>query len=501
MFQRFAVVLTLSAVLASPVLANDKDSLDIAAPFEIVSADPTTSGTLYTRMAIAETLVDVDLEGNLQAGLATLWESSSDGLRWTFTLRQGVRFHDGTEMTAEAVAGSLTWAWKKPGILKKSPITGIAAENGQLVVELSEPLSALPAFLAEYRSQILAPASYDEEGMAQFVIGTGPYKVTLLQPPSTLKGELFDSYWGEQPAIKAVSYNAVSRAETSALLAESGDAEIVYGLDPASMSRLSSSKEVKVLSTAIPRSLLLKVNNAHPFMNELDARRALSMAIDRDGLALAVLRYEQGADQLFPPSVAGWHSKSLKPLTYDPKQAKQLLAGLGWKPGDDGILERDGKRFEVTVITFPDRPELPLIAAVLEQQFRQIGVALIINSTSYSEIPKGHHDGSLEMALFARNFALVPDPIGAVLEDYAPNGDWGAMGWDNPEFVDLVKKIAHGNAAEGDREKAAAILQEQLPVLPIAWYQRNMAVSNRLQGAAIDPWERSFGFTEMSWTK
>ena len=105
------------------------------------------------------------------------------------------------------------------------------------------------------------------------------------------------------------------------------------------------------------------------------ARRALSMSIDRVGIAKAVLRYPEGATQLFPPSVAGWHDAALPPLAYNPDEAKALLEGLGWQAGEDGILTREGERFELTLTTYPDRPELPLVAAVLEQQFRAIGVA------------------------------------------------------------------------------------------------------------------------------
>ncbi len=467
--------------------------LRVAAAFEIVSPDPTTSGSIFTRMSIAETLVEVDAEGRLAPGLSTGWQVSADGLTWRFAIRPGVRFHDGAPLTAEAAARAVEIARAKPGLLTRAPIAAIAAEGDAVVVTLTEPLSALPAFLAEYRSQILAPASYGADGMATAVIGTGPYKVATLTPPQSLTATAFPGYWGAAPAIAEVSYAAVGRAETRALMAESGDAEFVYGLDPATVTRLRESEAVSVLSAPIPRSLLLKVNAAHPFLNAPEARRALSLAIDRAGLAQAILRYPQGAGQLFPPSVAGWHDPALAPLAHDPAEARRILEGLGWRPGADGVLERGGARFALTLTTYPDRPELPLAAAVLERMFRDIGVAVTIDSTNSSEIPARHAAGTLELGLLARNFALVPDPIGTVMQDYAPTGDWGAMGWENPGFVDLVGRIARGEAGDAARAQAVAILQEELPVIPIAWYQQTLAVSNRVTGARIDPWERTFG--------
>ena len=497
-FLKAAVAL---ACFAMPVLAQADNRLDVVAQFEIKAPEPATSGYIFTRMGVAETLVNANADGELTPGLATSWEVSQDGLTWVFALREGVVFHDGSAMTADAVVNALEIARAKPGPLQDLPITGIAAGDGAIAVTLSEPMAALPAFLAEYRSQILSPASYAADGTGVAIIGTGPYRITAMEPPLSLDATAFAEYWGNAPHIADVSYSGVSRVETRALMAESGEAEFVFGLDPASVSRLGMLDDVEVLSVAIPRTLLIKVNAGHPFLAEPDARRALSLAIDRAGIAQAVLRYPEGADQLFPPSTADWHNDALAPLSYDVEEAKKLLADLGWEPGSDGILTRDGARFAVTLTTYPDRPELPLVAAVLEQQFRTIGIDLTVNTTNSSEIPAGHQDGSLELGLIARNFSLVPDPIGTILSDYVGNGDWGAMNWRNEEFATLLRGLARGDGGNAERARASEILQSELPIIPIAWYRQTLAVSDRVTGAEIDPFERSFGLENIRWAE
>ena len=172
-----------------------------------------------------------------------------------------------------------------------------------------------------------------------------------------------------------------------------------------------------------------------------------------------------------------------------------------WTAGSDGILTRDGERFALTLTTYPDRPELHLVAAVLEQQFRAIGVELTINTTNSSEIPAGHQDGSLDLGLIARNFSLIPDPIGTVLGDYVGNGDWGAMNWQNDSFAELVRGISRGTGGASDKAEAAAILQSELPIIPIAWYQQTLAVSDTVAGATIDPFERTFGLQDIRWAE
>ncbi|WEF24858.1 ABC transporter substrate-binding protein [Paracoccus sp. S3-43] len=496
-----AVIAVLSTAAFSTAAFAHDGVLDIAAPFEIKDADPVTSGNIFIKMDVAETLVNVDAEGRLTPGLATAWQASDDGLEWRFTLREGVLFHDGSPFTAEAAANALNVARAKPGLLETAPIAGIAADGKDLVVRLSESFAPLPAFLSEYRSLIYAPAAYAQDGRVTEVIGTGAYRVTRLEAPLRLEAEAFADYWGGAPGIDRATYQAVGRAETRALLAESGDADYVFNLDPASTTRLASVNTVEILTVSVPRTLLLKVNAGHPALSDPRARQALSMAIDREGLAQAILRFPAGGTQLFPPAVGEWHSDDLEPLAYDPDAARALLAELGWTPGDDGILTRGDERFSLVLTTFPDRPELPLSAAVLQQMFAEIGVEMVIDSTNSSEIPVRHADGTLDLALINRNFALVPDPLGTLLTDYAPSGDWGAMNWDNPEFTSLIRALAQGKGGPSERLRAIEILQADLPVIPIAWYQQTAAVSKGITGAVIDPYERNIGLKDIRWAE
>ena len=495
---RLATVAAL-ALFAGPSFAATDDTLDVVAQFEIQDQDPSTVGYVFWRMGIVETLVQADATGRLLPALASEWTSSEDGLTWTFKLREGVTFHDGSPLTAEAVVNALEIARSKPGPQADLPIVGMTAEDGQVVIKLSEKWAALPAYLSEYHAVILAIASYGPDGKAENVVGTGPYRMTEITPPLGLKAEAFADYWGEKPAIPKVTYRGVSRVETRALSAESGDADFVFGLDPASIARLGMSDKVQILTTPVPRTMSLKLNTELPQFADPKARLALSQAIDRDGIAKAILRMEHGAGQIFAPSLEGWHNDALEPLGYDPEAAKAALAELGWQAGPDGILTKDGARFSVTLTTYPDRPELPLVANVLEQQFRAIGVEVILNVANSSDIPAGHADGSLQMGLVARNYGTIPDPVGTIREDFVTGADWGAMGWTNARVTELVNGLVHGEGGNAERGEVAAILQAELPVIPVIWFNQTAAVSSDLEGAWIDPFEQSFGLQDLRW--
>ena len=497
-----------AALIGMPATAwaDANNTVSIAAPWEVASVDPAVSGFAFQRLEIMETLVDADAQGRLRPGLATDWSVSDDALLWTFTLRSDVTFHDGSPFDAEAAASALRRASEQPGPLGRAPIVAIEAGDGVVTIALESPFAALPALLAHSTTIIPAPAVFDADGVPVDVIGTGPFRVETLSPPQSLELVRYDGYWGDLPVLEAASYLAAGRAETRALLAESGDADLVFTLDPTGFAHLGHVEGISTVAVPIPRVVTLKINAGHPFFDDPRARAALSHAIDREGIAAGIVRFpDAAATQLFPPVLDGWHDPALPPLGYDPELAAQLLAELGWEAGEDGILTRNGERFSILLRTFPDRPELPLIAAALQDQWRAIGVELDVSVSNYSEIPAGHQDGSLHVALYARNYGLTPDPIGTILADFGTGGgDWGAMGWVAPGVAEALGTIA----ATADAEIRAPLIAEVtgtihagLPLLPITWYQHTVAIADGLDGVVIDPLERSYGLSEMSWAE
>lgn len=499
----------LPLVIGSPAAAADRTDITIAAPWEITSVDPAKSGHVLQRLQVMETLVDADAAGTLRPGLATAWTASADGLTWTFTLRAGVRFHDGTSLTATAAAAALTRAAGQPGVLGKAPVAAIAAGDGTVVVTLEKPFAALPAFLAHYSTLIPAPAAFDAGGRPTRAIGTGPFQVTAFTPPQSLEVTRFADYWGTPATLRRARYLAAGRAETRTLMAESGDADLVFTLDAAGFRRLAAVDRVDTVAVPIPRVIALKVNAGHRFLADPRARQALSLATDRAGIAAGIMRFpDSAATQLFPPGLGAWHDPALPALDHDPDRARALLADLGWTPGDDGILVRageqvEGERFEIVLRTFPDRPALPLIAAALQDQWRAVGIALTISVNNYSEIPAGHQDGSLHVALFARNYGLTPDPIATALSDFATGGgDWGAMNWSAPAVaaaLDAIAATADPAARAPHITTAIRGLHDGLPMIPVVWYQHTVAVATRLDGVVVDPLERSYGLSRLQW--
>ncbi len=481
--------------------------LRVVGQFEFHSLDPSTAGGFFTRLQVAETLVDADVQGALQPGLAESWSASADALSWTFTLRPNALFHDGTAVTAEVAAAALTTARGKAGTpLATVPLKAISAEGNAVRVDLAEPFAPLPAVLAHTSTQILAPSSYGPDQVVTKVVGSGPYQVAHIEAPAQIELAAFEQWQGAKPEISEVTYQAVGRAESRALMAESSQADVTFGMDPTSLQKIKQAGKLDIAAVTLPRSILLKANSGHEILGDVQVRRAISLALDRESMATALLRDpEMAATQLFPPSLPDWHQASATPLEHDPAMARKLLADAGWVPGSDGILERDGEKFTVTLRTFPDRPELPILATAIQAKLKELGIAVDVTVGNSSEIPAGHKDGSLDLALYSRNYALVPDALVTLAEDFAPEGgDYGAMGWNDAALTSALHDLAGGSdagqAAES-RGKVTDILQVQLPVIPVAWYRQSAVVSPRVEGVTLDPLERSWRLSDLTWKK
>lgn len=508
-----AVTLSLTVITAcgnnpqnGPGTAAGKDVLDVIGPYEVHGLDPAIAEGIFTRLQVAETLVDADGTGRLRPGLATEWKPSEDGLAWQFTLREGAAFHDGTPVDAASVVAALESARSsEANTLSTAPITAIRARGESVVIELSKQFAPLPAVLAATSTQILAPSSYAEDGTVTQVVGSGPYKVIDAAPPARIELEAFDGYKGQAPAVDRVVYKSVGRAENRALMAESGQADITFGMDPTSLQRIKGKPGVRVESALLPRTIVLKLNAGHPALSDERVRRALSMTLDRPAMATAVLRDPDiAATQMFPPSLEAWHNEGIEPLTRDVDRAAALLEQAGWTMGTDGVREKNGNPFRVTLLTFPDRPELPTMATAIQAALAEVGVAVEVRVDNSSEIPAGHADGSLEMALFTRNFALVPDPTVTLMKDYpARGGDWGAMNWSDPGMQDALVRLAtdpdhSGEQSQSARETVAGALQEQLPVIPVSWYRQSVILNESVDGFVLDPLERNWSLASVS---
>jgi len=506
LFHALGLVLLL-ALAACGGRDEEERALRIVGPWEFAGLDPAQdAGLIFQHLQITENLVSIAADGRLIPALARDWTIAPDQLSWRFRLRPGVRFHDGTALTADAVAFNLRRAHAGASVLSRVPISAIDTDGDAVVIRLLRPFASLPAFLVNYSTVILAPASFDAQGRVRQVIGTGAFRILEATPPFHVDMARFDHWWGGRAGVARATYLSVGRGETRALMALSGQADLTISVLPVFVDRLRKSPDLSLDIVTIPRTRILKLNLADPKFADLRVRRAISLAIDRQSIASALFRTPAlAATQLLPPSIDGWHAPGMPPLRHDPREARALLAAAGWTAGPDGIVQRDGQRFAIELLTYFNWPELPPLATALQAQLRDVGIDASVSVGNSSDIVARHRDGTLSAGLASRNYGFTPDPLAALLQDFGPDGgDWGATGWHDAELLRLQQEMS-GIADPARRrplqERAAAIIHRDLPVIPIIWSDVAVVSNRRIVGAQADPFEINFHIADIRWRR
>ncbi len=508
--ERWKLVLTyvVIAVLLVSCMATADDStsvLIIAGPWDGQS-DPHVSGYSLQRLGVTETLVDVDQSAALAPGLATSWEVSGDQLVWTFHLRDSVSFHDKTPLTAQAMKKSLDDSLTKSKTFAKVPIKEISAvDDKTLEISLTKPFPSLPAYMAKGESAALSEACIDQGDITK-PIGTGPFIFESFSPKEEMIIMKNPDYWGKKASINEVDYKVVPEAATRSLLLESGDVDIIQ-IVPADIAKSFASKSgFTVNSQPISRVRAMFYNcESGPFADQ-KVRQAMNYAIDRQAIVDYILEgVGSPAASLFPPEFF-WADKSIQPFAYDPEKAKTMLAEAGWKDSNnDGVLDKDGEKLSITLVTYPERAELPPIAEVIQDQLKEIGIEVEIKSLDNDSSIALRNKGDFDIYLMGRGLLFTPDPDEVMMTDYHSSGTSGdgsgAYRWSNARVDELIEQARAVNDPDARKilyDEAQQIIVDEAPVSFLNYYVNQDITSSNVNGYRMHPTEMSYHLEDVT---
>ncbi len=333
-------------------------------------------------------VIEQDTEGALVPGLATEWTPSEDGLTWTFTIREGVKFHNGDTLTAEDVA----WSWNRvifdPAsthtIIGRAPeVESITGDGNEVVVVTRSPQATLPMWFAELdggsAGAVYSQAYYEEVGdeMWSEPIGTGPYQFVSMEgeQSATLTAFLDEerSDWQQErtPGFKDLTIRAAPDASTRVALLQTGEADVVP-LPISSIEELEGAGAELIQVPGATQSVMwcmgFSMNPDSP-CNDEAVREALSIAIDRQGIADSIFRgYAQPSSAFMAGEGAHGNPESLAAADFDPERAVELLAQAGFD-------ESNPLTVEIVVADVPgDMPLMPTTAEAIAGNYADIGV-------------------------------------------------------------------------------------------------------------------------------
>ena len=341
-----AAVLALAMLGGShdALAGKDNNSIAVSIQTDIVTFDP-ANGTHGSDIPILYTMYDRLFDFNpedmtLRPMLATEWSWSDDQKTLVIKLREGVKFHDGSELNADAVKASLDYFMASGTNLDLSQVAEVNVTGPYEVSVTSKVVnSSLPGLLAERAGMILSPKNIElhgKDGYGQHPVGTGPYKLKNHTVGTSIVVERFDDYWNPADQhLDEIEFRIIKNATSAVSAVMTGQLDYVATVDPVNIPALERNPNVRI---SIEPMLGFGIFHVNPGLAPLDdkrVRQAFSLAIDRQVLAKAVYGVVETKSNVLPVPQGYWPSTDSiqQNYKYDPEKAKALLAEAGHPNG------------------------------------------------------------------------------------------------------------------------------------------------------------------------
>ncbi len=439
-------------------------------------------------------------------GLATSWSISPDGLTYTFALRQGVKFHDGTPFNAQAVAANLDrianpMTGSQKALFLLGPYTGYQiVDDYTIQLQLASPYSPLLDSLSQVYLGIASPTAlsqYSDERYQFHQVGTGPFEMVEYVPGDhlTIRRNL-DYAWGPsfyQPStpdsVDQIEFRFYDQDPSARALAlEGGDVQVVGELLPVDARALTANSSIQLQPTVIPGQPLQFLMNTKQFPTDnLSVRQALLYGTNREAIIDAVFqRYSPVAWGPLSSATEFYSGDVVNSYAYDPQQARSLLSGAGYTDTDnDGYVDFGGADLEVNLIA-PNWGLIPEVAQLLQDQWRDIGIKAVIDPVPSATILRQHvADGQYNLVAWYE-FGLDPSFLNRY---FTTNGDMNWTGYSDPNLDELLNQAVLQTDDDARRSlynQVQRTIMEQALILPIRDYVNLNGSSASLNGLSYD---------------
>ncbi len=424
---------------------------------ENAGTDPHESycGWSTLRYGIGETLFKFNRQMQLEPWIAESFEQVDD-FTIKIKIRDEVTFSNGKKVDAAAVKKCferlISIHDRAPKDLK---IDSIDADGQFLTIHSTEKVPALLNYLSDPYGCIIDVDAGIENKIA---VGTGPYKAVKVTD-TEIELVRNENYWGEiKPQLEKIFVKSITDGDTLTMAMQNGELDAAQGL-PYSSLELFENDQFKISQTATSRVYQAAFNYKNEILQDVNVRRAICMAIDKNQFAQVLLN-DNGTPAVGPfPSNLTFGNKVIA-QNFDIEGAKNLLAQAGWIDSDgDGYVDKNGKILELRWLTYTSRQELPLLAEFAQDSLKKIGIKLNVNATdNYKNFLKsGDYD------IFSK--AIVTAPTGDAEYYFTghilPGAVDNAGFYDSAEIVQL-ENILHNTFDSDERSKLAIQMSQKI---------------------------------------
>ena len=507
-----AIVLVLVSLFPVPAMAAE-DQLVIGMASDILSMNPykfDEGPTNQFMRHIFDTLIQVNAEKEFVPWLAESFEQAEDGLSWTFKLREGVIFHDGSPLTSKDVKASFEVASNPDSpsafSIYTNSIESIETPDDLTVIFKLKIVDTIFPFCVSNVYILKAENIIDktEQEIADNPIGSGMYKFVEQVKEDHIDIEYNEDFWGEEPEFKKVRFRPISNAATRTATMLSGELDVMMDVPVRDIDRIENSEGINLIKMKGLRQIYLNCDareDSPLFEGEVNpmadpkVREAMFLSIDRQAIIDKVMNgHAYLMNSVIPEGYVGYEDYEMP--EYNPERAKELLAESGYPDGFEVTLDAPNDRY------VNDGQIAQAVAGYFEKVGIKVNLNLMPKSNFFTHIRVRDNNTMLLMTGWADSSVEGISFLKDMIHSYHPDQNYGTINRGHYENAEIDALIEEG-LSEPDPEKRAEIVKKawqlaapEYALLPLHYEEDSYAVKDNLQYEArfdkmIYAWEFS----------
>ena len=431
---------------------------------------------------VFDTLVEPDADLEMRPALAESWEVSADQLLWTFRLRPGVTFHDGSPLTADDVVFSYRRIIDErlANVDKFSAVTDVRAVDPLTVaIRVEQPTPNLLTNIGGFKGMAIVARHNVESGqIARHPVGTGPFAFQSQKGGDSITLTANPSYWGGAPKVPGVTFRFISEPSTALSALQAGEIDWTDSVPTQRVAQLRDDDSLHLAVTTSNDYWYLALNEAHEPWDDVRARQAVAYGIDRDAIVAATSYGTAAANQLAIPEGNPWYTDYDR-YRHDPDTANRLLDEAG--VGD----------VDLDMLVTSEYPETVTTAQVLADNLAALGITAHIRTVDFATWLDEQNSGNFDMLMMGWLGNIDPDDF--YYAQHHTDGNSNAQRFSNPEvdrLLDAGRVETDRHARFEDYRRAATIIADEVsyiylynPSVIQAWVTNLSGYTARRDGA------------------
>ncbi|MGW0159453.1 ABC transporter substrate-binding protein [Mycobacterium sp. NPDC003323] len=440
---------------------------------------------------VYDTLVEPDADLTMVPALAQSWQTSPDQLTWTFRLRPGVRFHDGSPFTADDVVYSYRRIIdeKLSNVDKFSAVTAVDAIDDLTVrITLARPTPNLLTNLGGFKGMAIVSRRNVEDGsIATNPIGTGPFTFAGRQSGDSITLKANPDYWGTPPRIPGVTFRFISESSTALAALQAGEIDWTDAVPAQRVPQLEGDDSLRLAVTPSNDYWYLALNAARPPWNDVRVRQAIAYAVDRPSIVQATSYGTAQANQLAIPQGNPWYT-GYDRYSYDIDRAEALLDEAGAAPQ------------ALDMLVTSEYPQTVTAAQVIADNLQPLGITVDIRTVDFATWLDEQNNGNFDMLMMGWLGNIDPDDF--YYAQHHTDGANNAQKFSDPRVdaaLDAGRTETDPQARKQDYATAATLIADGVsyiflynPAVIQAWtpdltgYEARRDKAIRFRDAALD---------------